>query len=155
MLKKLYLLTLLLTPALACGKEIPPDLYAWTYHYANSFGLEPDLLAALIWTESRYCIEAKSSAGAIGLGQIMPGTATYLGINANDPVQNIYGAAKYLREQWDTFGDWYKALAAYNAGPGNVKKYNGIPPFRETQNYVTRVLTIYNHWQLQRYQAAQ
>jgi Transglycosylase SLT domain len=73
----------------------------------------------------------------------MPGTASALGVDPNDPVQNLHGAAAYLRQQWETFGDWNLALAAYNAGPGAVTEYQGIPPYEETQNYVIHVLDYY------------
>ena len=126
----------------ACG-YIPQNLNNWTAYYAKGFGLEPELLTALIWVESRYCADAVSPAGAIGLGQLMPATARTLKVDPRDPVQNLYGAAKYLRAQWDTFQDWSLALAAYNAGPDNVRRYGGIPPFPETQNYVRSVLNVY------------
>lgn len=126
----------------ACG-YIPADLMQWTRYYARGFGLDERLVAAVIWNESRYCVNALSPKGAIGLGQLMPGTAAGMGIDPYDPVHNIYGTARYLRQQWDTFGDWQLALAAYNAGPGNVKKAGGIPNFPETINYVTKVLATY------------
>jgi soluble lytic murein transglycosylase-like protein len=108
---------------------------------AKKHGLDPNLLAALVKQESNFNPYAVSHCGAMGLGQIMPETARYLGIK--DPFnasQNIEGAAKYLKEQLNTFGGSVdKALAAYNAGPGAVKKYGGIPPYRETQNYVRAI----------------
>jgi soluble lytic murein transglycosylase-like protein len=70
----------------------------------------------------------------------MPGTAAQLGVDPKDPIQNVDGGARYLKQQYDTFGTWEKALAAYNSGPGNVQKYGGIPPFEETQNYVRSIL---------------
>lgn len=112
---------------------------------AAKYQLPPLLLSALIQAESNYCPNAVSSAGAIGLGQLMPGTARDLGVtNPYDPVQNINGAARYLKQQLKTFGSIPLALAAYNAGPGNVIKYGGIPPFRETQNYVQRITTYHS-----------
>lgn len=108
---------------------------------ASKYGLDPNLLAGLIRQESNYNPYAVSHCGAMGMGQLMPDTARYLGVK--DPfnaAQNIEGAAKYLKEQLNTFGgNVDKALAAYNAGPGAVKKYNGIPPYAETQNYVKAI----------------
>ena len=104
-------------------------------------GVPVKLFDALISQESRYRPAARSHAGAIGLAQLMPGTARYLGIaNPWDPLENLRGGARYLREQLDRFGRWDLALAAYNAGPGNVRKHDGIPPFRETRNYVRTIL---------------
>lgn len=132
----------LLGTSLACG-YVPAQLNTWTTESAHAFGLEPELLVALVWIESRYCVNAISPVGAIGLGQLMPGTARALGVNPNDARQNLRGAAKYLRTQWDTFRDWNMALAAYNAGPGAVRRYGGVPPYKETQNYVRSVLYVY------------
>lgn len=108
---------------------------------AKKYNLDPVLLAGLIRQESNFNPYAVSHCGAMGLGQLMPETARYLGVK--DPfnaAQNLDGAAKYLREQLDTFGGSVdKALAAYNAGPGAVQKYGGIPPYQETQNYVKAI----------------
>ena len=94
-----------------------------------------------------FCPFAVSPAGAIGLGQLLPGTAAMLGVDPWDPAQNLWATAKYLREQYDTFGNWELSLAAYNAGPGNVIRYRGVPPFIETQSYVRRVLSVYRNYQ--------
>ena len=103
-------------------------------------GIDPELFVRLVRQESSFNPEARSPAGAIGLTQLMPGTAADLGVDPTDPVQNLRGGARYLRQQLDRFGSVPLALAAYNAGPGRVSEYNGIPPFEETQNYVRRIL---------------
>lgn len=109
---------------------------------AREQGIREDVFLRLVGAESSWNPQAKSSAGAQGLVQLMPGTAKGLGVtNPFDPVQSLTGGSKYLKQQLDRFGgDYKKALAAYNAGPGNVEKYGGIPPFQETQNYVKKVL---------------
>jgi soluble lytic murein transglycosylase-like protein len=110
---------------------------------AQSNGIDPALLKGLVSQESGFNPSARSGAGAVGLTQLMPGTAAALGVtNPLDPVQSLQGGAKYLRQQLDRFGgDEKLALAAYNAGPGAVQKYGGVPPYRETQNYVNSVMS--------------
>lgn len=103
---------------------------------ARRHGIPEDLFLRLVQQESGWDPSARSVKGAIGLAQLMPQTARLLRVNPTDPAQNLDGGAKYLRWQYDEFGDWRLALAAYNAGPGAVQKYGGIPPYRETQNYV-------------------
>jgi len=104
-------------------------------------GLPEALISAVIETESGYRPDAVSSAGAQGLMQLMPGTARSLGVDDPlDPRENVLGGSEYLRKQLSRFGSVEKALAAYNAGPRAVEQFGGIPPFRETQNYVRRVL---------------
>ena len=95
-----------------------------------------DLFLRLVNQESRWNPQARSHKGAYGLAQLMPATARYLGVDAKDPKENLDGGARYLREQYDTFRSWRLALAAYNAGPKAVERHGGVPPFKETQNYV-------------------
>ena len=108
---------------------------------ARDFGVNENIFLRLIQKESGWNPQARSGAGAEGLGQLMPPTAKGLGVsNPFDPVQNLTGSARYLGQQLKRFGSYEKALAAYNAGPGNVERYGGIPPFKETQNYVKTIL---------------
>jgi soluble lytic murein transglycosylase-like protein len=109
---------------------------------ATSNGIDPALLKGLVQQESGFDPDARSGAGAVGLTQLMPGTAAALGVtDPTDPAQSLQGGARYLREQLDRFGgDERLALAAYNAGPGAVSKYGGVPPYAETQGYVNKVL---------------
>ena len=119
-----------------------PGRYASKIHeLAARYDLSPRLLEALVWQESRWRENAVSPAGARGLAQLMPATARYLGVNADDPYANLEGGARYLREQLNRFGgDLEKALAAYNAGPARVERAGGIPKIRETQGYVAAIM---------------
>jgi len=117
------------------------DLRAEAVRAAQAAGVDPDLFLRLVQQESSFRPNIVSSMGATGLAQLMPATAAELGVDPNDPIQNLAGGARYLRQQLDTFGgNPYLALAAYNAGAGNVRKHGGIPPFKETQNYVARIM---------------
>ena len=112
--------------------------------YALIEGLSPRLVQSVVQVESGYNPRALSSKGAMGLMQLMPDTARELGVrNPWDPEQNIRGGARYLRLQLDRFGDLALALAAYNAGPTAVARYQGVPPYKETQRYVDKVLGLY------------
>ncbi len=108
---------------------------------ASKHGVDPALLAGLVKQESNFNPNAGSPAGAQGLTQLMPATAASLGVtDVHDPAQALDGGAKYLRQQLDRFGgDVARALAAYNAGPGAVERFGGVPPYAETQEYVRRV----------------
>jgi soluble lytic murein transglycosylase-like protein len=114
------------------------------YHEAKKNDLPPELVAAVAHTESKFVPTARSNRGAIGLMQLVPKTGRWLGArNLADPVQNIQAGAKYLKYLSDRFGgDNQKAIAAYNAGEGNVRRFGGVPPFKETRNYVKRVASF-------------
>ena len=118
------------------------QLEQWADQAARAEGVDPRLFRALIQAESGWRVDARSPVGATGLTQLMPATGRSLGVtNPLDPRQNLRGGAKYIGQQLRAFkGNPRLALAAYNAGPGAVSKYGGIPPFRETQNYVAKIM---------------
>jgi soluble lytic murein transglycosylase-like protein len=107
---------------------------------ARKHGVPEDLFLRLVQQESGWNPVAVSTKGATGLAQLMPGTAERLGVDIDDPEENLDGGARYLRMMFDKFGTWELALAAYNAGPGAVEEHNGIPPFAETEGYVKAIL---------------
>ncbi len=107
---------------------------------ARRHDVPEEMFLRLVQQESGWNAGAVSSKGATGLAQLMPGTADFLGVDINDPAENLDGGARYLRMMYDRFGSWRLALAAYNAGPQAVEKHGGIPPFDETKNYVIAIL---------------
>jgi len=123
----------------------PAGLASTIVDAARTHGVDPRLVAAVAARESAWKANAVSRTGACGLMQLMPATARFLGIvDVFDARQNIFGGARYLRTLLDTFnGDLDLTLAAYNAGPGAVQKFGGVPPYRETQDYVRRVRATY------------
>lgn len=125
--------------------SVPTDLMSIFQEAAQTYGIDVNLLTAIARQESNFTASATSSSGAMGIMQLMPATAQGLGVNdAYNPYENIMGGAKYISQLLSRYnGDVSLALAAYNAGSGNVAKYGGIPPFAETQNYVSKVLGYY------------
>jgi soluble lytic murein transglycosylase-like protein len=111
---------------------------------ARKEGLDPWFLAAVVYVESRFDHTLTSGAGATGLGQLMPVTARTAKVDPKDPWENLVGTARMLRVYYREFGDWSRALAAYNAGEGAVRQYGGIPPYAETQWYVNAVWAVYH-----------
>ncbi len=122
----------------------PANRWADTFRTAaERYNLPPGLLEAVAQVESGFDPNAVSPAGAQGLMQFMPATAASLGVNPLDPDSAIVGAARYLSSHLERFGTIEKALAAYNAGPGAVQRHGGVPPFTETQQYISKVLAAW------------
>ncbi len=135
--------------ALPSGGEgrVPAELEPLLTAAADRNGLDPALVAAVARAESGFRVDAGSPAGARGLMQLMPSTAAGLGVtDILDPAQNLGAGSRYLKQQIDRFGDLRLALAAYNAGPGAVSRFGGVPPYAETQTYVDRVLGFYEQY---------
>jgi soluble lytic murein transglycosylase-like protein len=122
-----------------------PQLEEFITPAAGKHGVDPALVAAVIWAESSGDPNARSHRGALGLMQLMPETAKELGVKrVLDPRENVEGGTKYLKRMLEAHqGDVSLALAAYNAGPEAVRRYNGIPPYQETRSYVSRVMRVY------------
>ena len=127
-----------------------PDISQIVTEASNSQLIDPDLINSVIRFESGFRARARSSKGARGLMQLMPATAARLGVSdAYDPRANVHGGTRYLRELITQYhNDLGKALAAYNAGPGSVEHYGGIPPYRETRQYVRRIILDFNRKKL-------
>ncbi|AEJ40533.1 lytic transglycosylase [Sulfobacillus acidophilus TPY] len=134
------------TPPSSATSSSPSTVSAAINAAAAATGLAPELLRAVAQTESDFNPEAVSSAGAVGVMQLMPGTAAGLGVNPYNVSQNVLGGAEYLKQ---LLADFHQnlplALAAYNAGPGAVTQYHGIPPYAQTQAYVQKVLSVYQN----------
>lgn len=138
-------------------RKINPQLQQWQSRElaahvlvnARLWKIDANLLVALVTVESRWRPHARSRVGALGLGQLMPGTAAVLGVNPRNAVQNLYGSAHYLSfliSRYEFHRNRFQlAFAAYNAGPRAVQRYGGIPPFSETQHYVVRVMRMWRH----------
>ncbi|TCP23095.1 transglycosylase-like protein with SLT domain [Rhodovulum adriaticum] len=133
-------------PVITPGRVLP---YAGKYRgeylavaraAARRHNVPEDLFLRLVQQESGWNPKAVSHKGAIGLAQLMPDTARRLGVDPEDPRQNLDGGARYLRRQYERFRSWRLALAAYNAGPEAVARHDGVPPYKETRNYVTAIL---------------
>jgi soluble lytic murein transglycosylase-like protein len=139
-----------LTSALS-GQNAPPvpgELDALIENQADTQGVDPSLLKAIIKNESNFNPKAVSPVGAQGLMQLMPGTAAGLGVhNSFDPAQNVAGGAKYIKGLINKYQSVPLAVAAYNAGPGAVDRHHGIPPYKETTNYVKKVMQSYQAYQ--------
>jgi len=134
------------TTSTSGSADVTGDFSALINQAAKKYNVNPNLVQAVVKAESNFDPTAVSSAGALGLMQLMPATAAGLGVtNALDPAQNIEGGVKFLSQLLNHYnGNVRLAVAAYNAGPGAVDNYNGVPPYQETQTYVERVLGYYN-----------
>lgn len=147
--RRAFAVGLVLTGTLLFGRVLAactptPELWGRVQYWAKGFGLDPLLLYALVWEESRFCPQAVGSKGEIGLGQVRSSTALSLGVRhpsyLYDPDWNLYATARYLRSMYERFGDWRRALQAYNAGPSRVA--SGTVP-ASSRRYAERILASY------------
>ncbi len=132
---------------LACGQAnaaTVEEVKATIVNQAMELGIDPALALSIAKVESNFRMEARSAAGAVGVFQLMPTTARKIGINPYSMTDNIKGGLKYYLMMYRMFGSVELALAAYNAGPGNVKKYNAVPPFGETKRFVQKIMALQN-----------
>ena len=141
------------TKGVAAPAEVLPSIRLIATRYQDDPALEAVDLSPVEWAaffqamikvESNYAQGAVSPAGALGLAQLMPGTADYLHVDPADPLENLDGGARYLLEQMAEFGSLELALAAYNAGPEAVRKHDGVPPYKETQSHIVKVMAVYD-----------
>ncbi len=152
MIRKLMTLTLIITLSLLTGKanantsNAVPKVTVKEYIVKHSMemGIDPALALSIAKMESEFCHEKKNPSGAVGVFQLMPSTARRLGFNPYYVNENIKGGLTYYKMMYQKFGSVELALAAYNAGPGNVAKYKGIPPFRETKTFISNIMAEYH-----------
>lgn len=137
-------------PVIAVEEPQEIDIPTLVRDAGTRHGIDPEFIASVVRAESGYNVKAVSPKGARGLMQLMPETATNLGVaDSFDPAANIEGGTRFLRQLLERYnGDAIKALAAYNAGPGRVERYRGVPPFRETHAYIARIVRDYNRKKL-------
>ena len=153
MVRKLIVLAILITCsflsceiALSSGSPVPKvTVKEYIVKHSMEMGIDPALALSIAKQESGYCHELKSPYGAVGVFQLLPATAKKLGYNPYYLSENIKGGLKYYQMMYKQFGSVELALAAYNAGPGNVAKYKGMPPFRETRLFVNQIMAEYKN----------
>lgn len=138
-------LVILLCPQVKANQHSVSKVKESIVKHSLELGIDPALALSIARTESGFRHEARSSHGAVGVFQLMPSTARRLGVNPYYLSGNIKGGLMYYKKMYTMFGSTELALAAYNAGPGVVKRYNGVPPIRETKRFVSKIMTEYDH----------